>query len=103
MKRGKHKEREGAEPMRAAVLHGPGDVRFDERDAPKMFEQRMITAFGLTEPNHGSDATFMETRAVPLAREPARAPSVGSPTVDPASTAMAMADPLVPFRPRRSP
>ncbi|HVV34318.1 MAG TPA: acyl-CoA dehydrogenase [Vitreimonas sp.] len=35
------------------------------RDGDKLLKQQMITAFGLTEPNHGSDATFMETRAVP--------------------------------------
>jgi len=36
-----------------------------ERDSSKLLDHSMITAFGLTEPNHGSDATFMETRAVP--------------------------------------
>lgn len=40
-----------------------------ERDAPKLLKQEMLTAFGLTEPNHGSDATFMETRAVPQERD----------------------------------
>ncbi|MFT3728820.1 MAG: acyl-CoA dehydrogenase [Terricaulis sp.] len=35
------------------------------RDGDKLLNQTMITGFGLTEPNHGSDATFMETRAVP--------------------------------------
>ena len=30
---------------------------------------RIHPAFGLTEPNHGSDATFMETRAVPEERD----------------------------------
>jgi len=35
------------------------------RDGAKLLNQTMITGFGLTEPNHGSDATFMETRAVP--------------------------------------
>jgi len=39
-----------------------------DRDAPKLLDQTMRTAFGLTEPNHGSDATFMETRAVPEER-----------------------------------
>jgi acyl-CoA dehydrogenase len=34
------------------------------RDGDKLLNGEMITAFGLTEPNHGSDATFMETRAV---------------------------------------
>lgn len=32
---------------------------------PAAFEGRYIAAFGLTEPDHGSDATFMETRAIP--------------------------------------
>ena len=36
-----------------------------ERDGPKLLNGEMRTAFGLTEPNHGSDATWMETRAVP--------------------------------------
>jgi len=36
-----------------------------ERDGEKLLNQTMLTAFGLTEPNHGSDATFMETRAIP--------------------------------------
>lgn len=40
-----------------------------ERDAPKLLNQTMLTAFGLTEPNHGSDATFMETRAAPQERD----------------------------------
>ncbi|MGE0828735.1 MAG: acyl-CoA dehydrogenase family protein [Hyphomonadaceae bacterium] len=35
-----------------------------ERDAPKLMNGEMKTAFGLTEPKHGSDATHMETRAV---------------------------------------
>jgi alkylation response protein AidB-like acyl-CoA dehydrogenase len=33
------------------------------------FARQRITAFGLTEPNHGSDATHMETRAVPETRD----------------------------------
>jgi len=33
------------------------------------FERRRRVAFGLTEPDHGSDATFMETRAVRETRE----------------------------------
>ncbi|WP_199553913.1 acyl-CoA dehydrogenase family protein [Sandaracinobacteroides hominis] len=33
------------------------------------FARERITAFGLTEPNHGSDATFMETRAVRETRD----------------------------------
>ncbi|HEY8571052.1 acyl-CoA dehydrogenase family protein [Phenylobacterium sp.] len=36
-----------------------------ERDGEKLLAGKMRTGFGLTEPNHGSDATFMETRAVP--------------------------------------
>ena len=36
-----------------------------ERDADKLLNGGMRTGFGLTEPNHGSDATWMETRAVP--------------------------------------
>ncbi len=32
------------------------------------FARERIVAFGLTEPNHGSDATHMETRAVPETR-----------------------------------
>jgi acyl-CoA dehydrogenase len=34
-----------------------------ERYEPKILSGEMRTPFGLTEPNHGSDATFMETRA----------------------------------------
>ncbi|HTO42331.1 MAG TPA: acyl-CoA dehydrogenase family protein [Rhizomicrobium sp.] len=34
------------------------------RDGEALLTGKMRTAFGLTEPNHGSDATFMETRAV---------------------------------------
>ncbi len=33
------------------------------------FERTRITAFGLTEPDHGSDATYMETRAVRETRD----------------------------------
>ena len=36
-----------------------------ERDADKLLTGQLRTGFGLTEPNHGSDATFMETTAVP--------------------------------------
>jgi acyl-CoA dehydrogenase len=39
------------------------------RDGDGIASGAMRTAFGLTEPNHGSDATFMETRAVPCARD----------------------------------
>ncbi len=39
------------------------------RDGEAVMSGAMRTVFGLTEPNHGSDATFMETRAVPHARD----------------------------------
>ena len=59
------------------VSNNPFVVMFKEfanpeqykRDASKLLNQSMITAFGLTEPNHGSDATFMETRAAPHEKE----------------------------------
>jgi len=35
-----------------------------ERDSAKLLAGQMRTIFGLTEPNHGSDATHMETTAV---------------------------------------
>ena len=35
-----------------------------ERYADRLVKGELRTGFGLTEPNHGSDATFMETRAV---------------------------------------
>lgn len=35
-----------------------------ERDVDKVMKGQLRTGFGLTEPNHGSDATWMETRAV---------------------------------------
>ena len=41
----------------------------DARDGARVASGEMRTAFGLTEPNHGSDATFMESRAVPQARD----------------------------------
>ncbi|HEX8900524.1 acyl-CoA dehydrogenase [Vitreimonas sp.] len=55
------------------VSNNPFVVMFKEfatpeqyaRDSEKLLNHKMITAFGLTEPNHGSDATHMETRAVP--------------------------------------
>jgi acyl-CoA dehydrogenase len=37
--------------------------------AEKLTSGEMRTAFGLTEPNHGSDATFMETRAIRQAKD----------------------------------
>jgi acyl-CoA dehydrogenase len=39
------------------------------RDGEALLDGSMKVAFGLTEPNHGSDATFMETRAVPAERD----------------------------------
>ena len=59
------------------VSNNPFVVMFKEfatpeqyaRDAQKLIDGGMITAFGLTEPNHGSDATFMETRAAPHAKD----------------------------------
>jgi alkylation response protein AidB-like acyl-CoA dehydrogenase len=59
------------------VSNNPFVVMFKEfatpeqyaRDGAKLLNQTMTTAFGLTEPNHGSDATFMETRAVPHAKD----------------------------------
>src|SRR5438270_4736775 len=35
-----------------------------DRDAEKLLSGQLRTGFGLTEPHHGSDATFMETTAV---------------------------------------
>jgi acyl-CoA dehydrogenase len=39
-----------------------------QRDGDDLLNGRTRVAFGLTEPNHGSDATHMETRAVPEER-----------------------------------
>ncbi len=39
------------------------------RDGEAVMSGAMRTTFGLTEPNHGSDATFMETVAVPESRD----------------------------------
>ncbi len=39
------------------------------RDGEAVMSGAMRTVFGLTEPNHGSDATFMETVAVPHERD----------------------------------
>jgi acyl-CoA dehydrogenase len=41
----------------------------DARDGDRLLKGEMITAFGLTEPEHGSDATFMETTAVRQERD----------------------------------
>jgi len=40
-----------------------------ERYGDRITSGQISTAFGLTEPNHGSDATHMETRAVPEVRD----------------------------------
>ncbi|HEY5645399.1 MAG TPA: acyl-CoA dehydrogenase family protein [Pseudomonadales bacterium] len=40
-----------------------------QRDVDKLLKGQLRTGFGLTEPNHGSDATWMETRAVPQERD----------------------------------
>jgi acyl-CoA dehydrogenase len=55
------------------VGNNPFILTFKEFATPEQFERygedvrtgAIRTGFGLTEPNHGSDATFMETRAVP--------------------------------------
>jgi len=55
------------------VGNNPFILMFKEFATPEQFERygdavksgAIRTGFGLTEPNHGSDATFMETRAVP--------------------------------------
>jgi acyl-CoA dehydrogenase len=39
------------------------------RDGDKLLHGTMRAAFGLTEPNHGSDATFMETTGVPEVKD----------------------------------
>ncbi len=40
-----------------------------KRDSERLLAGKMRTGFGLTEPNHGSDATWMETRAVPQTKD----------------------------------
>jgi acyl-CoA dehydrogenase len=59
------------------VGNNPFILMFQQFATPEQFERygeqvrsgEIRTAFGLTEPNHGSDATFMETRAVPQERD----------------------------------
>ncbi|HZL00197.1 MAG TPA: acyl-CoA dehydrogenase family protein [Caulobacteraceae bacterium] len=59
------------------VGNNPFVVMFKEFATPEQFERygadlmagKIRSGFGLTEPNHGSDATFMETRAVPQERD----------------------------------
>ena len=58
------------------VGNNPFIVMFEEFATPDQYKRysddllngRLRTGFGLTEPNHGSDATFMETKAVPQTR-----------------------------------
>jgi acyl-CoA dehydrogenase len=60
----------------SVVGNNPFILMFKEFATPDQFKRygdkvlngEITTAFGLTEPNHGSDATFMETRAVPEER-----------------------------------
>jgi acyl-CoA dehydrogenase len=59
------------------VGNNPFILMFKEFATPEQFEMygervkagAIRATFGLTEPNHGSDATFMETRAVPETRD----------------------------------
>src|SRR5882757_349750 len=59
------------------VGNNPFILLFKEFATPAQFEMygekvlkgQISTAFGLTEPNHGSDATHMETTAVPETRD----------------------------------
>lgn len=59
------------------VGNHPFIVMFKEFATPEQFRRysddvlsgNLRTAFGLTEPNHGSDATFMETTATPQVRD----------------------------------
>ncbi|MBX3706096.1 MAG: acyl-CoA dehydrogenase [Pseudomonadales bacterium] len=59
------------------VGNNPFIVMFKEFATPEQYARysddvlngRLRTGFGLTEPNHGSDATFMETRGVPHVRD----------------------------------
>jgi acyl-CoA dehydrogenase len=59
------------------VGNNPFILMFKEFATPEQFEMygedvkagKIRAGFGLTEPNHGSDATFMETRAAPMERD----------------------------------
>jgi acyl-CoA dehydrogenase len=55
-------------PM-VVMLHHFGSQAHQERLIPGMFDGSVRVAFGLTEPNHGSDATHMESRAVTETRD----------------------------------
>ena len=48
----------------ALVLHVYGTAEHKEQYLERLVSGDMEMAFGLTEPNHGSDATWLETRAV---------------------------------------
>lgn len=53
----------------AIMLRYYGSKAQQDALIPGMFEGTTRIAFGLTEPEHGSDATYMETRAAPETRE----------------------------------
>jgi acyl-CoA dehydrogenase len=55
-------------PM-VVLLNHYGSQAQQDRLIPGMFDGTVRVAFGLTEPNHGSDATYMETCAVPEIRD----------------------------------
>ncbi|CAG4906844.1 acyl-CoA dehydrogenase family protein [Paraburkholderia saeva] len=50
------------------VIRDFGTPQQRQELTPGILEERVKLAFGLTEPEHGSDATHMETRAVPESR-----------------------------------
>jgi len=50
------------------MLLGYGTAAQQEEYIPARLDDKYSFAFGLTEPRHGSDATSMETRAVPVTR-----------------------------------
>ncbi len=51
------------------MLRDFGTEEQKQKFIPGSFDGTYIAAFGLTEPEHGSDATHMETRAVPETRD----------------------------------
>ncbi len=51
------------------ILRDFGTEKQKKELIPAILEGRFRSTFGLTEPNHGSDATFMETRGVPERRD----------------------------------
>ena len=50
------------------VIRVFGTLRQQAELIPGLIEEKLRLAFGLTEPEHGSDATHMDTRAVPETR-----------------------------------